>query len=272
MFPEDIADIISAHVSPHFSLFLFFNIGPHTHITISSLTAFKHSTAFLRHFSSQGYVEPIVFLFQNDTAKIAYQKTEALTNACNKEYLWIVHLILSEFHFRSTYSIGQALLRAFSKGHLHIVRLLMLTEELGVRWYIAHGLSMACAHGQTDVVRFVLKHGRINPSYDRNRCLENAAAHGRAEIVGLLLQDERINPTIFISSPIVIATKNGHSEVVRLLLQDGRADPVPAFEIAYQARDTKLIRLLLSDKRVTNTARMTRSLTNYLNENKCQPP
>ena len=115
--------------------------------------------------------------------------------------------------------------------------------------YREDGLVIALYNGQTSIAELLLKSGNINPTVRNNEAICIASAYGNIDGVRLLLKNPDVYPP---NEVLLLAVTYEHKDIVRLLLDNGKiwldagADNNQAIIHAARARDTDMVRLLLS--------------------------
>lgn len=149
-----------------------------------------------------------------------------------------------------------ALCKASMVGHADVVRLLL--QYTIRRRMCARALHLACYQGHDQVVHVLLSDRRVDVG---GGALSAAAWPGHAKVVKVLLADGRIDPAARYNRGVSGAY--GSTAVMREVMNDGRADPSAggnrALRVASANGFANMVRLLLTDARVTVTRRAIRN-------------
>ena len=140
-------------------------------------------------------------------------------------HLEIIKLLMQDERVDPSSDDNWAITYASQNGHLEIVKILMQDKRVDPSANNNWPITYASQNGRLEIVKILMQDKRVDPSAENNLAIKRASLKGHLEIVTILMQDKRVDPSAENNQAIKWASCNGHLEIVKILMQDKRVDP-----------------------------------------------
>jgi hypothetical protein len=183
---------------------------------------------------------PLRLLLSNSSIDINQTDMHGLTalmNACKKNYLGIVRLLLQRpdinVNMREHKEHSSALLFACQKQHLEMIALLISVPSIDINIVNIKRMTplmYACKENHYDVVRLLIAQKNIDLNIQNrkgNTALMLACANNHCDVIRLLIAEENIDINMQNrdgDTALMLACANNHCDVIRLLIAEENID------------------------------------------------